>query len=111
MNKPHVYPSISDNTKSSITYLVFGQVFVFGHVFGVRLLFMVGVRVRSCSIIFRKSVFVFVHVRENTNERLCSLYTCSCSFIPVPDRMPKTSPKIPQKGLKKSFVILMSLRL
>ena len=40
------------------------------------------VRVRSCSIIFEKSVFVFVHVRANTNEHQCSLYTCSCSFIP-----------------------------
>ena len=63
MYKPHTYPSISDNTKSSITYLVFGQVFVFGHVFGVRLLSMVGVRVRSCSIIIELSVFVFVRVR------------------------------------------------
>ena len=44
MNKPHAYPSISDNTKSSIIYSVFDQVFVFGHVFGVRLLFVVGVR-------------------------------------------------------------------
>ena len=37
-------------------------------------------RVRSCSIIFEKSVFV--QVRANTNEHQCSLYTCSCSFIP-----------------------------
>ena len=27
-------------------------------------------------------MFVFVHVRANTNEHQCSLYTCSCSFIP-----------------------------
>ena len=68
---------------------MFGQVFVFGHGFGVRLVFMVGVHVRSCSIIFELSVFVFdnfgkigVRVRANANEHLCSLYTCSCSFIP-----------------------------
>ena len=38
------------------------------------------VRVRSCSIFFEKSVFVFVHVRANTNEHQCPLYTYS--FIP-----------------------------
>ena len=42
------------------------------------------VRVRSCSIIFEKYVFVIVHVRANTNEHQCSLYMCSCSFIPCP---------------------------
>ena len=37
---------------------------MFGHVFGVRLLFMVGVRVRSYAIIFELSVFVFDNFRK-----------------------------------------------
>ena len=37
----------------------------------------------SCSFVFDvRSSFVFVHVRANTDEHQCSLYTCSCSFIP-----------------------------
>ena len=28
---------------------------------------------------------MFVHVRANTNEHKCSLYMCSCSFIPDPE--------------------------
>ena len=54
---------------------MFGHVFVFCHVFGVRSLCKFSVRVRSCSIIYELSEFVFVRVQYFLKN------PCSCSFM------------------------------
>ena len=80
--KVGLLPSKDPDNPVFITYSIFDHVFTVCQFwvycscsFEFDNLWFFRVRVRSCSIILEKSVFV--HVRANTNEHQCSLHTCS----------------------------------